>query len=451
MIERKVTFNSETAAPSPRYLAAGMQGDNNSRLIRFDVPTLTDDQIVMVKVSVGTITDEVQLYKDDEGLYDWTISSAVLQEFGDGGKIQVEVSDPNDPLDMIWQSGVIQMSIGASVDVDTSIVQRETTLLGQIKTEMQRVEKATAASETAAAASATEAAASATSAANTISNAQQYVDDAAAQVELAKVEVTNAANQVILAKAEVSNAAAQVDLAKAEVTKAAAQATAAASSANDAAASVTDAEAQVELAKDEVDKAAEQASAAASSAALAKDYADQASSAAMGELDNVYLKITDYTAADVLSKVKTLDGEGSGLDADTLDGNEASAFASASHMHAQSEISGLESTLSGKAAASHSHEISEITSLQTSLDAKAASSHTHTISEISSLQSTLDNKAAKSHAQAASTITGGTLAGKVIANSSAVATLTSKQVRNVIIATTEPSSAVNGDIWLSYS
>ena len=50
MIERKVTFNAETAAPSPRYLAAGMAGDSNSRLIRFDVPALTPDQMVFVKI-----------------------------------------------------------------------------------------------------------------------------------------------------------------------------------------------------------------------------------------------------------------------------------------------------------------------------------------------------------------------------------------------------------------
>ena len=36
-----------------------------------------------------------------------------------------------------------------------------------------------------------------------------------------------------------------------------------------------------------------------------------------------------YTASDILNKIKTVDGENSGLDADTLDGNEATAFATA--------------------------------------------------------------------------------------------------------------------------
>ena len=38
------------------------------------------------------------------------------------------------------------------------------------------------------------------------------------------------------------------------------------------------------------------------------------------------LDAASYTAADILTKIKTVDGSGSGLDADTLDGNSASAF-----------------------------------------------------------------------------------------------------------------------------
>ena len=40
-----------------------------------------------------------------------------------------------------------------------------------------------------------------------------------------------------------------------------------------------------------------------------------------------------YTAADVLAKLLTVDGPGSGLNADTLDGQHASSFASAGHTH----------------------------------------------------------------------------------------------------------------------
>ena len=49
------------------------------------------------------------------------------------------------------------------------------------------------------------------------------------------------------------------------------------------------------------------------------------------------LNSSAYTANDVLTKIKTVDGAGSGLDADLLDGNQASAFSLAhSHPYASS-------------------------------------------------------------------------------------------------------------------
>jgi hypothetical protein len=64
-----------------------------------------------------------------------------------------------------------------------------------------------------------------------------------------------------------------------------------------------------------------------------------------------FLAASDYTAADVLTKIKTVDGAASGLDADLLDGNEASAFALSGHNH-----TGV------YADASHNHAASEVTS-----------------------------------------------------------------------------------------
>lgn len=52
--------------------------------------------------------------------------------------------------------------------------------------------------------------------------------------------------------------------------------------------------------------------------------------------------------------------------------NKPSTFTPAAHTHAQSEISGLASALSGKAAASHAHAITEITGLEDVLDGKAS-------------------------------------------------------------------------------
>jgi len=65
-----------------------------------------------------------------------------------------------------------------------------------------------------------------------------------------------------------------------------------------------------------------------------------------GKLDS-----SSYTAADVLSKLITVDGAGSSLDADTLDGSHASAFAASSHTHSYAATSHTHSY----AATSHTH------------------------------------------------------------------------------------------------
>jgi len=55
--------------------------------------------------------------------------------------------------------------------------------------------------------------------------------------------------------------------------------------------------------------------------------------AAIDELDSEKLAATSYTASDILTKLQTVDGASSGLDADLLDGNHASAFATSGHNH----------------------------------------------------------------------------------------------------------------------
>lgn len=140
----------------------------------------------------------------------------------------------------------------------------------------------------------------------------------------------------------------------------------------------------------------------------------------------------NITATEVLTKLKTVDGQNSGLDADMLDGHDTTYFATASqlagkadaghthsqyatngdvealetevagkanstHTHAQSDITGLATSLSGKANSSHSHAQSDITGLSTALQGKAAASHTHTQSDITGLDTALSGKAAASH------------------------------------------------------
>lgn len=121
------------------------------------------------------------------------------------------------------------------------------------------------------------------------------------------------------------------------------------------------------------------------------------------ENGNVAISVSGggMTAGEVLDALKTVDGANSGLDADTLDGVEASGFATAdhthtgyatsedlagkantSHNHAQSEIEGLTDALSGKADTNHTHteyaSASDLTAVQNGLNAKADTDHTHT-------------------------------------------------------------------------
>lgn len=63
------------------------------------------------------------------------------------------------------------------------------------------------------------------------------------------------------------------------------------------------------------------------------------------------LDASAYTAADVLTKIKTVDGAGSGLDADTLDGIQATGFALVDHVHADlvAAINAKQATITGAA------------------------------------------------------------------------------------------------------
>jgi hypothetical protein len=70
------------------------------------------------------------------------------------------------------------------------------------------------------------------------------------------------------------------------------------------------------------------------------------------------------------------------------------------------------------------------------------------------INSALSGKANSSHTQAASTITEGTLAGKVQANATAAATVGNAQVRDIKASTTDltagTSSLTSGQVYLVY-
>lgn len=113
----------------------------------------------------------------------------------------------------------------------------------------------------------------------------------------------------------------------------------------------------------------------------------------------------------------------------------------------------MDTKLAGKANSSHAHDDRYYTEseMDTKLAGKAASSHTHTKSQITDFPSTMTPSA---HNQAASTITAGTLAGKVLANATAQATLSDAQVRNISAGTTDltagSSTLASGTLYVVY-
>lgn len=97
------------------------------------------------------------------------------------------------------------------------------------------------------------------------------------------------------------------------------------------------------------------------------------------------------TADEVLTKIKTVDGENSGLDADTLDGIHANGFAAVNHTHSNyatvSALDNLSEAVDGKANVNHVHSgyasINDVTTLETAVNGKADTAHTHGVATTS--------------------------------------------------------------------
>lgn len=131
------------------------------------------------------------------------------------------------------------------------------------------------------------------------------------------------------------------------------------------------------------------------------------------------------TADEVLTKIKTVDGANSGLDADTLDGVHANGFATADHTHSNyatvSALETLSETVDGKANAVHTHSgyasTSDIETLQTAINGKANANHTHTeyaaanhthsdyasVDDVEAIETALSGKADTSHTHGVAT------------------------------------------------
>ena len=92
------------------------------------------------------------------------------------------------------------------------------------------------------------------------------------------------------------------------------------------------------------------------------------------KLDGIEAGATaDQTASEILTAIKTVDGAGSGLDADTLDGIQASSFLQGNQtitLSGDATGSGTTSIVVTVADDSHNHIISNVDGLQTALDGK---------------------------------------------------------------------------------
>lgn len=62
--------------------------------------------------------------------------------------------------------------------------------------------------------------------------------------------------------------------------------------------------------------------------------------------DDRYVQLSDYEDLDILDKIKNVDGSGSGLDADLLDGKHGYEYSSTGHMHVVSDISDFDTGVS---------------------------------------------------------------------------------------------------------
>ena len=121
---------------------------------------------------------------------------------------------------------------------------------------------------------------------------------------------------------------------------------------------------------------------------------------------NSLLPASSYTAADILAKLKTVDGDGSGLDADLLDGYTTNVNAVANTVVIRDSSGNINSNLNGNASTASKLLNARTISLAGDLTGSASfdgsanitisaqvldDSHNHTIANIDGLQSALDN------------------------------------------------------------
>lgn len=94
------------------------------------------------------------------------------------------------------------------------------------------------------------------------------------------------------------------------------------------------------------------------------------------ESGNIVVTSGGMTADEILTAIKTVDGENSGLDADTLDGIHASGFATANHNH-DGDYAAVNHTHTGYASTEDLEDYATTASVNTALAGKSDTTHNH--------------------------------------------------------------------------
>lgn len=116
---------------------------------------------------------------------------------------------------------------------------------------------------------------------------------------------------------------------------------------------------------------------------------------------------------------------------------------------------------SGAVAQADSNLQTQIDSMQTTFATQAYAAAVGPVSSVNGAKGAItglvettdsrlsDARTPVAHNQAASTITAGTFPGQVVANNNT--NYTTKQIRNIILSTGDPTGGSNGDIWIKYT
>ncbi|WP_217362243.1 hypothetical protein [Cohnella herbarum] len=166
------------------------------------------------------------------------------------------------------------------------------------------------------------------------------------------------------------------------------------------------------------------------------------------------LNSSAYTAADVLAKVKTVDGTGSGLDADLLDGVQAAAFALLGYPNTFTKAQNFTTPTGEGTKVADAITYTKMQAMATSYDGEFAGYAFHRagstagalfIDLVSKLRY-IDN--------------GGTSANVLLNYATGLieavtaqnnTSYTTKQIRNITLSTAAPSGGGNGDVWIVYT